>query len=462
MDRKPGTTFSIKKRLILLLGCVAIGISGASYVLINSVVSQTVVATQDRLLSAAIASIVDNLYSEDGEVSLDLPYDTFSLLGAIGEDQVFYKISEKNTVITGYVDLPKIANPGNVLNPSFKQFQYRGKAIRLAAVNYPLIINGQTKIITILVAQTMNFQDITLQKISKNFIPIVIIFTLTLVLLALGAANLITNPLNEFATKVQRRGPNDLRKIIQVVPEEVIPLVEAFNDLLKKLRGTLRQTETFIAEAAHHIRTPLAVVKSESELALRKSRTPENREHLRQIIRSVDQTNRSATQLLDHAMVLYRAERPDKTGVMINNCMAGLLQQLAPAAALKDILIKVNDETTGEIFMEVDRNLFETAIRNLLDNAVKYSPVEKQICVNYSATKHHYKIEIKNERIGVKSLNFRGLLKRFKRGSNAAEVPGSGLGLSIANEAIMALKGDLKIFQSRGNTICATVSLPFS
>ncbi|MEK9556581.1 MAG: ATP-binding protein, partial [Gammaproteobacteria bacterium] len=75
---------------------------------------------------------------------------------------------------------------------------------------------------------------------------------------------------------------------------------------------------------------------------------------------------------------------------------------------------------------------------------------------------HHYKIEIKNERIGVKSLNFRGLLKRFKRGSNAAEVPGSGLGLSIANEAIMALKGDLKIFQSRGNTICATVSLPFS
>ncbi len=441
MDRKPGTTFSIKKRLILLLGCVAIGISGASYVLINSVVSQTVVATQDRLLSAAIASIVDNLYSEDGEVSLDLPYDTFSLLGAIGEDQVFYKISEKNAVITGYVDLPKIANPGNVLNPSFKQFQYRGKAIRLAAVNYPLIINGQTKVITILVAQTMNFQDITLQKISKNFIPIVIIFTLTLVLLALGAVNLITNPLNEFATKVQRRGPNDLRKIIQVVPEEVIPLVEAFNDLLKKLRGTLRQTETFIAEAAHHIRTPLAVVKSESELALRKSRTPENREHLRQIIRSVDQTNRSATQLLDHAMVLYRAERPDKTGVMINNCMAGLLKQLAPAAALKDILIKVNDET---------------------DNAVKYSPVEKQICVNYSATKHHYKIEIKNERIGVKSLNFRGLLKRFKRGSNAAEVPGSGLGLSIANEAIMALKGDLKIFQSRGNTICATVSLPFS
>ena len=86
MDRKPGTTFSIKKRLILLLGCVAIGISGASYLLINSVVSQTAVANRTDFCQQQIASIVDNLYSEDGEVSLDLPYDTFSLLGAIGED----------------------------------------------------------------------------------------------------------------------------------------------------------------------------------------------------------------------------------------------------------------------------------------------------------------------------------------------------------------------------------------
>ena len=73
MNRNFKTTFSIKKRLILLLGIVAIGISGASFVLINSVVSQTVGATQDRLLSAAIASIVDKLYSEDNEISLDLP-----------------------------------------------------------------------------------------------------------------------------------------------------------------------------------------------------------------------------------------------------------------------------------------------------------------------------------------------------------------------------------------------------
>ena len=63
------------------------------------------------------------------------------------------------------------------------------------------------------------------------------------------------------------------------------------------LNSSLNKTEIFIAEAAHHIKTPLTVVKSESELALRKSKTPENRVHLRNIIRSVDQTSRSSIQL---------------------------------------------------------------------------------------------------------------------------------------------------------------------
>ena len=114
---------------------VALGISAASYALIYTVVAQTVSATQDRLLSAAIASIVDKLYAEGKEISLDLPYDTFSLLGAIGEDRVFYKISNDKLSITGYDDLPTVSKPGSLLRPTFEEFVYRSKVIRLAAAN---------------------------------------------------------------------------------------------------------------------------------------------------------------------------------------------------------------------------------------------------------------------------------------------------------------------------------------
>ena len=73
--------------------------------------------------------------------------------------------------------------------------------------------------------------------------------------------------------------PADLRKVSSDVPKELLPLSQSLNSFIGRFRSALRQTETFIAEAAHHIRTPLAVVKSESELALRKSKTPENRVH---------------------------------------------------------------------------------------------------------------------------------------------------------------------------------------
>ena len=460
MNNNLKTTFSIKKRLILLLGMVALGISAASYALIYTVVAQTVSATQDRLLSAAIASIVDKLYAEGKEISLDLPYDTFSLLGAIGEDRVFYKISNDKLSITGYDDLPTVSKPGSLLRPTFEEFVYRSKVIRLAAANYPLIVDGKTQIITINVAQTKNFEETTLLKISENFVPLIVIFTLALILLALISANLITKPLNEFANKIRQRGPNDLRNISQEVPEEITPLLESFNGLITKLRNTLKQTETFISEAAHHIRTPLAVVRSESELALRKSKTPENRVHLRKIIRSVDQTNRSATQLLDHAMVLYRAERPEKVKFSPHDCMSYLVKQFEPAAGLKDVSIKLITLVDTTLMLRIDRNLFETAVRNLLDNAIKYSPAEKQIDIKCLASKNQYKIEIRNECDDVKKLKISSLFKKFTRGSNVGEIAGSGLGLSIAHEAIIASKGDLRIRQSGGNIICATLSLP--
>ena len=445
---------------MLLLGTVALGISAASFALIYTVVSQTVGATQDRLLSAAIASIVDKLYTEDKEFSLDLPYDTFSLLGAIGEDRVFYKISRRDETITGYEDLPSVSKPGSLLKPTFGEFVYRNKTVRVAAANYPLIISGQTETITIHIAQTKNFEEATLRKIRENFIPLIVIFLLALILLALIAANLITKPLNQFANKIKRRGPNDLRDITQEVPEEIIPVLKSFNGLITKLRNTLQQTETFIAEAAHHIRTPLAVVRSESELALRKSKTPENRNHLRKIIRSVDQTNRSATQLLDHAMVLYRAERPEKVSLVLNECMSSLVQQFEPAASLKDVSINFASVVDIATTMKVDRNLFETAVRNLLDNAIKYSPAEKQIDIKCLTSRGKYKIEIRNEYNSIKKLKISDLFKKFKRGSNAREIAGSGLGLSIAREAIVASKGDLKIRQYDGNLVCATLTLP--
>jgi K+-sensing histidine kinase KdpD len=127
---------------------------------------------------------------------------------------------------------------------------------------------------------------------------------------------------------------------------------------------------------------------------------------------------------------------------------------------LKDVNINFASVVDIATTMKVDRNLFETAVRNLLDNAIKYSPAEKQIDIKCLTSRGKYKIEIRNEYNSIKKLKISDLFKKFKRGSNAREIAGSGLGLSIAREAIVASKGDLKIRQYDGNLVCATLTLP--
>ena len=97
---------SIRNRLLLQLGVVAFVISISLFLLARQVIVQAVTATQDGLLNAAVQSIVDKITVIDGTVSLDLPYDTFSLLGAVGEDRIFYRIAENDRFLTGYEDFP--------------------------------------------------------------------------------------------------------------------------------------------------------------------------------------------------------------------------------------------------------------------------------------------------------------------------------------------------------------------
>ena len=97
---------SIKSRLLLQSAFVVFAISIFLFIVIRLVLSQAVTATQDGLLTAAANSIINKIYVIDGQVSVDLPYDTFSFLGAIGEDTIFYRLEENGQVITGYNDLP--------------------------------------------------------------------------------------------------------------------------------------------------------------------------------------------------------------------------------------------------------------------------------------------------------------------------------------------------------------------
>ena len=453
------TQSSIRNRLLFQLGAVTFAISLSIFLVVRLVVVQAVTATQDGLLKVAVQSVTDKIYIVDEQVSVDLPYDTFSLLGAMGEDRIFYRISENGKLLTGYSEFPYEGTYGDIREPLFSDVDYLGETYRVAATEFVLFEGKKERRLYITLAQSQKIQNSVLSKISTNLILLVFIFFIFALFVAYLSAKYTIKPINKFAKDVKKRRPADLSKVSSDVPIELLPLSQSLNSFIGRFRTALRQTETFIAEAAHHIRTPLAVVKSESELALRKSKSVENRTHLRNIIRAVDRTNRSASQLLDHAMVLYRSERPERQTFKLDQAAFEVVTQLKPAANLRDLEIYYNSEISIDDIITLDRTLWETALRNLIDNAIKYASPETVVEVSVMKQKQGYDIKIINKIAKPIKTNPSQLFKKFKRGDGTAEIIGSGLGLNIVLEATNAIGGKIKFRKIKGEAICATLSL---
>ena len=447
---------SIKQRLVLQLGIVTILIAFSLFFLIKNITNQIMTTTQDRLLTASLNSIIDKFYTSNKDISLDLPYDTFSLLGAISEDKLFYKIDYNDKFLTGYQKFPMVLKYGNLRKPIFYDLIFENEKIRVAAIKHSIYVNGKKNLLFIQIGQTLNFQSSISSQITNNLLLIILIFMVLSIILVLLATRIALQPITLLANDLNKRKPNDLTLVKNNVPIELAPLILSLNSFIKKFRGVLRTTETFVAEAAHHIRTPLAIVKSESEIAFLKSKTKSNREHLRNIIRSIDETNRYTTQLLDNAMVLYRLEKLEKQNFSITKSLVHLINVFKPAAELKDI----NFSTTFNFkskFIVTDKLLFETAIRNLIDNSIKYAPIETNINLDYKFFNNVHEIKINNQINKKLNTSKSTLFKRFYRGQNSKNIVGSGLGLSLVNEIILGLNGQFKILKYKEKEFCISV-----
>ena len=454
-------SFSLRNRLVIQLVLLASFLSIIMFLGIRYLIGETVTATQDGLLNAAIASVENNIRNEKNDIFVDLPYETFSILGSVGEDKVFYRIDNNNIFLTGYSDLPKAKKYGTSREPFFQTIEFKGEKIRVAAIEKVLSINGRETNLRVMIGQTKNLQNTILSNVTNNMLIIVSVFFLLAIFLAFFSINAALRPVKLLAKVVSKRGPQDLRKVEYPTPKELAPLVKSLNGFIIRLKTTLRQTETFISEAAHHIKTPLATVKAESELALYNSKTPENRVHLKNIIRSVDQTSRSSAQLLEHALVLYRAEKIDKTECNIKQILSKIIQNYEPTANLRDIKINFIFIPEKEITIFFDQVLFELAVRNLLDNAIKYSQDESDVNVTGEiVNKHKLKINIKNISKFKSNENLNQLTKRFRRGKDSNNIVGTGLGLSIVLESIQILGGKFNINKNSEGEVCA--SLEFS
>ncbi len=454
MTRNLPTSGSLRNHLVLtLIGGAAI-LALLLFFAIRNYATQVAQQGQDNILGASVTSILDAASIRDGTIEVDIPYASFSMLSTQSDDRIFYAIYQDETFLSGYPKLSLATVSGQ--ESIFQSVKHRGKTVRLVTASRTLIGIEKRTQIRVALAQTQDALSGTLAQISRNAALFGTGFFALAALLSIWASSTTVGQLKRLTNSVTRRGPQDLSPFEKPVPSEMLPLVTSLNSLMQRLDHSLGQSEDFIAEAAHRVRTPLATVRSYAEATLQRVDKEENRQALRSMVRAIDESSRAAGQLLDHAMITFRADHLEHQNLDLVALVNELVVRLMPIAEMKDLELRFHSD--AQITYSGDPVLIQNAVRNLIDNALKYSPSEGTVNILVTAAPNVH-VRVCDSGNGFPSEELNTLATRFKRGKNAEGTIGSGLGLTIAMDVARAHGGNLQLSNGTEGGACALLSL---
>jgi two-component system sensor histidine kinase TctE len=448
---------SLRWRLGVQLVASAAVLAIVLILLFQSFARQIAEESLDNVLLASATSILEGVTVRDAQIEIDIPYAAMSMLGSVSDDRVFYRIDGAGGILTGYETLP--ASTLTATTPQFGSATFNTFQVRTVTLSKSISLSGRTERVAVTLAQTQEGLADRLNNLFIQAMGLGMGFFAVATALALWVVSRAFLPLQTLAQSVERRGPSDLRPFRTDVPVEMSPLVTALNGFTTRLVRALTRSEDFIAEAAHRVRTPLATVRTQAEVILRRVDKEENRVAMKQMIRAVDESSRAAGQLLDQAMVNLRTDALEQADVDVADCVSDVVDRLNPVASLRDIDLVKSVAATAPIPGDVI--LIQNAVTNLLDNAIKYAPSETTVSVTVTDTPAGAQITIRDQGPGFGEKDPTRLLDRFVRGDASDGTVGSGLGLTIADQVFVAHGGRLTLTNNEtGEGACVTAYLP--
>jgi len=243
-------------------------------------------------------------------------------------------------------------------------------------------------------------------------------------------------PLQQVANKVERRDPNSLVAISsEAVPQEVVPMVESLNRLFLRVQNVLDDERRFTADAAHELRTPLAALKTMAQAKQLGDRNHEHTAFLEQIIKGVDRT----THLLAQLLTLARMDTQSNTVTNLRRVDLGeqviqVLSVIGEEALEKEIELDY-EGCDNPICINAYAPALEIMIRNLIDNAIRYTPKSGSVKITLTQKSGEAILYIDDSGPGIPRDQIEVMFQRFRRGAGNSAT-GSGLGLSIVQRIV--------------------------
>ncbi|MDC8759606.1 sensor histidine kinase N-terminal domain-containing protein [Janthinobacterium fluminis] len=405
----------------------------------------------DHALEDSVTVLAQQVREVDGKLLKRLPGSARDMLRADDVDSVYFLIlGRRGEYVDGDRDLaPPLDEErfrsGTVL---FRNDSLHGTPIRVAFTYLELAEAGpdEPRRALVQVAETLDKRARLANEIIKGVIlPQFIILPIVLALVWFALARGLS-PLAQLQERIRARPSDDLSPIDPgQVPEEISPLVASLNDMLARLSLSIEMQKRFIADAAHQMKTPLAGMRMQSELALRQTDRDEIHRSLQQLAKSSE----AATRLVNQLLALARAENQPQAGAVpepldLDALARDTVRDWVPASFQQHI--DLGFEPAGlPVPIAGKPIMLRELLSNLIDNALRYTPAGGSVTVRVRGEAGLALLEVEDTGPGIAPAERAHIFERFYRilGSNAE---GSGLGLAIVREIAQQHGADVDVF----------------
>jgi two-component system sensor histidine kinase TctE len=408
----------------------------------------------DRTLLESALDIGRQIKVLRGRIYIDLPEVAVQMLRSRERGQLYYLVTGPDReYISGEPDLtpPPLSLPEQV---RYYDDVYRGLPVRVAVAQFPVETEEVRGQVTVQVAETLPARtDLVREVLLRMALPQALLGIIAVVVLWFAVGRGLA-PLRGLREAIEQRSHRDLAALpASQAPREVRPLIDAMNGLMQRLGGALNAQQRFIADAAHQLRTPIAGLRTQTELALRQT-TPED---MKAVLEQLETATERMTHLVNQLLSLARAEpAADRLQVTERIDLDALARALAaewvPRALTKNIDLGYEsyDGASDACMLDGDTFLLRELLTNLIDNAIRYTQNGGHVTVRVAANKQKIILSVEDDGLGIPEAERERVLERFYRVLGTG-TEGCGLGLAIVREIAARHRGEVTLASGAGN-----------
>jgi two-component system, OmpR family, sensor histidine kinase TctE len=428
--------------------CVNLLISFQSAEATADLINDQMLLSSARVIAEAVT--VDN----SGTIEADIPPAALEMFDTGHGDRVFYRvITAWGTLVAGFLDLPSPKK-----EQAGEDAVFRGDKVRVMMLNHPVVGLAKDAAVSVSVAVTLNNESAMRQKLwlsdfTKQLLLVLVAGLVAVIGLQRGLA-----PVLRLRDAVRQRDRERLDPFNpQTVQSELRPLVHALNDHMERVQGQMAAQRRFVSNAAHQLRTPLALVNTQASVAAREENPERRNEALQALRTSTKQLTRLASQLLTLSRAEPGSRRPRHDTVDLAAAARQVLETYAETALRRQIDLGL--EASEASFVEGDGAMLSEMLVNLVDNALRYTPVGGTVTVSLSQQGEWVCIRVEDNGPGIPESEHEHVFERFYR-IMGTQAEGSGLGLAIVKEVVDGASGDVTLKTPPNGGLIVEVRLP--